>query len=165
MRVTLRLAAAALVLLVPLVMPDGAALMVVSVITVITVLQIAVELLVATKAEKRIDQVVADHISTSSGVCDRLLTAPLVEPNSENCLDCEAKGGVPVELRVCLECGHVGCCDDTEGQHARAHFNETNHSLMASIQPGATWAYCFVHEASLEDWRTMASSGGDSTRS
>ncbi|MEM9131121.1 MAG: low temperature requirement protein A [Actinomycetota bacterium] len=165
MRVTLRLAAAVLVLLVPLFMADGAALMVVSVITVITVLQIAVELVAATKAEKRIDQVVAEHISSSSGVCERLLTAPLIEPNTENCLHCEEKGGVPVELRVCLECGHVGCCDDTEGQHARAHFTDSGHTLIASIQPGATWAYCFVHDAVLEDWRTTASAGGDTARS
>lgn len=167
MRVTLRLAAAFLVLLVPLFMADGAALLVVSLITIIVVLQIGVEVVVATKAERRIDRVVADHITRSDGVCERLLTAPLVEPNTENCLHCEEKGGVPVELRVCLECGHVGCCDDTEGQHARTHFNDTDHSLIASIQPGATWAYCFVHDAVLEDWRTTAapSAEGDTARS
>ncbi|MEL7155854.1 MAG: low temperature requirement protein A [Actinomycetota bacterium] len=159
LRVVPRVVAAVLVLLVPVVLADGAAWAVVAVVAVITIGQIAVELVVATKAEHRIEREVAEHLTALSGACPRLEEAGPVEPTSHNCPVCEAKGAVPVELRVCLECGAVGCCDDTPGRHARAHFEETGHTLIASLQPGATWAYCYHHDAVKEDWRTSAGAG------
>ena len=32
-----------------------------------------------------------------------------------------ATGGIWLHLRICLECGHVGCCDDSPNRHATAH--------------------------------------------
>ena len=48
-------------------------------------------------------------------------------------------------LRQCLECGDVGCCDSSVGQHATEHFHETTHPVMESAEPGEDWRWCFVH--------------------
>jgi uncharacterized UBP type Zn finger protein len=47
-------------------------------------------------------------------------------------------------LRMCLICGHVGCCDSSPHQHAGAHFHKTGHPVMRSIEPGETWRWCYV---------------------
>ena len=52
-----------------------------------------------------------------------------------------------VHLRVCQECGHVGCCDQSPGKHATKHFHETWHPVMRSVMPGDTWTLCYLHEA------------------
>jgi CPA1 family monovalent cation:H+ antiporter len=51
-----------------------------------------------------------------------------------------------VHLRVCLSCGHVGCCDSSVGKHATRHFHETDHPVMRSIEPGEAWRWCYVDE-------------------
>ena len=48
-------------------------------------------------------------------------------------------------LRQCRECGHVGCCDSSAGQHASAHFHETGHPVMQSAELGESWRWCYVH--------------------
>ena len=58
-------------------------------------------------------------------------------------------GGAWVHLRVCLECGHVGCCDDSTNTHATKHFHATKHPIMTSGEVGESWAWCFVDEAIL----------------
>ena len=63
-------------------------------------------------------------------------------------------GGVWVHLRLCLTCGHVGCCDDRPNRHARAHAAETGHVIIQTFEPGEEWVWCFTDEAfweSLED--------------
>jgi CPA1 family monovalent cation:H+ antiporter len=50
-------------------------------------------------------------------------------------------------------CGNVGCCDDSDGQHATRHFEETGHPVMRSAEPDAHWAWCYADESSLDDWR------------
>ncbi len=62
------------------------------------------------------------------------------------CEECLASGGRWVELRLCRICGHVGCCDSSPGQHATAHFRSTRHPLIRSLQPGATWTWCYLDE-------------------
>jgi uncharacterized UBP type Zn finger protein len=54
-----------------------------------------------------------------------------------------------VHLRLCLSCGHVGCCDSSPGRHATAHARDTKHPVMASFQPGERWAWCYVDEKEL----------------
>ena len=54
-------------------------------------------------------------------------------------------GDVWLHLRICLECGHVGCCDSSIGKHASAHFHETLHPVAESAEPGESWRWCFVH--------------------
>jgi CPA1 family monovalent cation:H+ antiporter len=66
------------------------------------------------------------------------------------CEACLAEGTGWVQLRECRDCGHVGCCDSSPGKHATAHFKETNHPVMRSIEPGATWTWCYVHEVQGE---------------
>ncbi|MET7356993.1 MULTISPECIES: UBP-type zinc finger domain-containing protein [unclassified Streptomyces] len=72
------------------------------------------------------------------------LPHPEVSPLSETCLECQAAGSHPVQLRLCLECGHVGCCDSSPFQHATAHFKETSHPVMRTFEPGESWRWCFV---------------------
>ena len=55
-----------------------------------------------------------------------------------------------VHLRLCLTCGHVGCCDSSPGRHATKHYHHTNHPIMASFEPGERWAWCYVDELDLD---------------
>ena len=65
------------------------------------------------------------------------------------CQDCVALGDTWPELRMCMICGYVGCCDQAKNQHARKHFQETKHPLTRSIESGADWMWCYVDEALL----------------
>ena len=67
----------------------------------------------------------------------------------EGCEDCLAMGGKWMHLRICLECGHVGCCDDSPNRHATAHATDSEHPLMRSLEPGEDWCWCFVDEVGL----------------
>ena len=62
----------------------------------------------------------------------------------EGCEECLALGWDWVHLRMCLACGHVGCCDSSRGKHASAHFGESAHPVMQSLEPGEAWRWCFV---------------------
>jgi Zn-finger in ubiquitin-hydrolases and other protein len=62
------------------------------------------------------------------------------------CEDCLAAGTQWLHLRICLECGHVGCCDDSPQRHATAHANASGHPIIRSLQPGEDWSWCFVDE-------------------
>jgi hypothetical protein len=75
-----------------------------------------------------------------------------VTPESEAaCRECEALGDSWVHLRVCLTCGHVGCCDSSKNQHAHRHFDASGHPVMQSFEIGEAWRYCFVDEVQLPD--------------
>jgi uncharacterized UBP type Zn finger protein len=67
----------------------------------------------------------------------------------EGCEDCLATGGVWLHLRICLECGHVGCCDDSPNRHATAHARATTHPIIRSLEPGEDWAWCYVDEVAM----------------
>jgi hypothetical protein len=67
----------------------------------------------------------------------------------EGCEDCLATGGAWLHLRICLECGKVGCCDDSPNRHARAHADASGHTLIRSLEPGETWSWCFVDGLAL----------------
>jgi len=62
----------------------------------------------------------------------------------DGCEDCLRDGGVWLHLRICLECGHVGCCDDSPARHASAHARESGHPLIRSLEPGEEWCWCFL---------------------
>ena len=55
-----------------------------------------------------------------------------------------------VSLRLCLICGHVGCCDGSKNKHATEHFHSTGHPLILSMEPGEDWAWCYEDEVYLE---------------
>ena len=65
------------------------------------------------------------------------------------CVDCVAEGSTWVHLRRCLECDHVGCCDNSPRKHATAHFGATAHPVIGSAEPGEEWAWCYVDEVLL----------------
>jgi uncharacterized UBP type Zn finger protein len=83
--------------------------------------------------------------------CEHLQNAvePRPEPRTEGCEECLATGERWVQLRLCLICGHVGCCDSSPGKHATAHFHQTRHEVLESFEPGHTWGWCYVHERIL----------------
>lgn len=62
------------------------------------------------------------------------------------CAECLRLGGRWVHLRMCLSCGHVGCCDSSQGKHATQHFQETQHAVMQSAEPGERWRWCYVDQ-------------------
>lgn len=83
-----------------------------------------------------------------AGDCEHLRDAPRVHTarTPQGCEQCLRDGTRWVHLRLCLDCGHVGCCDSSVGKHAGAHFRETGHPVMRSIEPSEAWRWCFVDE-------------------
>src|SRR5436190_18144207 len=73
-----------------------------------------------------------------------------VMPSAEGCEDCLRIGSSWVLLRLCLTCGHVGCCDSSPHRHARKHFTHTTHPVMASFEPGERWAWCYMDQLTLD---------------
>lgn len=66
------------------------------------------------------------------------------------CEECLASGRLDwAHLRVCQECGHVGC-DQSPGKQATEHFYRTAHPLIRSYEPGETWYWCYVDEVVFE---------------
>ena len=79
--------------------------------------------------------------------CEHVKQAnPNVQPSGEGCQSCIDAGLRWVQLRKCLTCGHVGCCDSSAGQHAHKHFRETGHPVMQAFKSG-DWKWCYVDEA------------------
>ncbi|KAA1428355.1 cation:proton antiporter domain-containing protein [Nocardioides antri] len=98
-------------------------------------------------AEQERAEVEAVRVRTPVGqVCDHLASTPVTEPAGEvACENCLAIGSRWVALRMCLGCGHIGCCDSSPHRHATAHFHESTHPVMRSVEPGEDWRWCFVH--------------------
>ncbi len=83
--------------------------------------------------------------------CKHLAQVRDVEPKTPGgCEECLASGDEWVHLRLCLECGHVGCCDDSINRHATKHFHKTKHPIMRSFEPGEDWGFCFVDQLMFE---------------
>jgi CPA1 family monovalent cation:H+ antiporter len=80
--------------------------------------------------------------------CSHLQALPETDPprNSDGCEECLALGWTWVHLRLCLACGHVGCCDSSRGKHATAHAGSDGHPVVRSLEPGEDWAWCYVDE-------------------
>ncbi len=79
--------------------------------------------------------------------CKHLDQIQKVKPGSKGCAECLAAGDTWVELRLCLTCGHVGCCDSSKNQHATKHFHAASHPIIQSFQPGEDWRWCYVDQA------------------
>ena len=69
-----------------------------------------------------------------------------VQPSAQGCEECLEIGNTWVHLRECLVCGHVGCCDSSKNKHATRHFLDTSHPIVASLEPGEDWRWCYVDE-------------------
>jgi uncharacterized UBP type Zn finger protein len=81
--------------------------------------------------------------------CSHLDTIRQVTPSAQGCEECLKTGSEWVHLRICLTCGHVGCCDSSPGKHATKHFHATGHPIMQSFEPGETWKWCYVDEVPI----------------
>jgi uncharacterized UBP type Zn finger protein len=62
----------------------------------------------------------------------------------DSCRKCVAAGDEWVHLRVCLTCGHVGCCDNSKNRHASGHFHASAHPIIQSYEPGEGWRFCYI---------------------
>ncbi|MFY1698992.1 cation:proton antiporter [Solwaraspora sp. WMMA2101] len=80
---------------------------------------------------------------TMSTACRHLDRVAVTETDTRECAYCAETGDDWVQLRMCLTCGAVRCCDDSVNKHGTAHFAETGHPLMRSLEPGEDWWYCF----------------------
>jgi len=76
---------------------------------------------------------------------DHVLITQLPEA-VDGCEDCLATGDPWLHLRICLECGKVGCCDDSPNRHASAHAHDSGHPIIRSLQAGEIWSWCFPDE-------------------
>jgi len=82
--------------------------------------------------------------------CRHLDEVHPVAPTADGCEDCLAIGGRWVHLRVCMSCGHVGCCDSSPNRHATAHFTGTAHPIVSSYEPGEDWWWCYADQVVVE---------------
>src|SRR5215469_8977528 len=87
--------------------------------------------------------------------CRHLNQIREVTPSANGCEDCLRIGDTWVHLRICLICGHVGCCDDSKNKHATKHFHATNHPIIQSFEPGENWGWCYIDQLELDarHWR------------
>ena len=74
-----------------------------------------------------------------------------VTPSDEGCSECLESGGEWVHLRMCMVCGHVGCCDSSPNRHASGHARDEGHLVVQSFEPGERWAWCYEDEELLDD--------------
>ena len=83
--------------------------------------------------------------------CDHLDQIRDVEPRTpDGCEECLEMGDDWVHLRLCMSCGHVGCCNDSINKHATKHFLGSHHPIMRSFEPGERWMFCFVDDLLIE---------------
>ena len=79
--------------------------------------------------------------------CEHSALATVNEPRTaDGCEECVKNNYKWVHLRLCLECGHVGCCDSSRHKHATKHYHKTDHAIMASLEEGEHWAWCYADE-------------------
>ncbi|MDP9037257.1 MAG: UBP-type zinc finger domain-containing protein [Myxococcota bacterium] len=69
-----------------------------------------------------------------------------VTPHTMGCEECLRAGEFWIHLRLCLSCGHVGCCDSSKNKHATRHFEKTRHPIIRSFEPDEGWRWCYVDE-------------------
>ncbi|MEW2075926.1 UBP-type zinc finger domain-containing protein [Streptomyces sp. NPDC012403] len=81
---------------------------------------------------------------------------PDVPPTGPGCADCDAVGGWWFHLRRCAQCGHIGCCDSSPGQHATAHFKATGHPVVRSYEPGEDWFWDYAANELYESGPDLA---------
>jgi CPA2 family monovalent cation:H+ antiporter-2 len=87
---------------------------------------------------------------TRETTCKHVTSLRPARPSSPGCEECLRSGDTWVHLRLCMTCGHVGCCDSSPNKHATAHHHRTGHPIMRSLEPGERWGWCYVDEALLE---------------
>ena len=76
--------------------------------------------------------------------CEHVAPLEPVVPAGKGCQKCQELGDTWVHLRLCMSCGHVGCCDNSKNKHATKHFHESDHPVIKSFEPGEHWLWCYV---------------------
>jgi uncharacterized UBP type Zn finger protein len=86
--------------------------------------------------------------------CPHLALITPVTADADGCEDCLRIGDSWFHLRLCMTCGHVGCCDSSKNKHATAHYRLTGHPIIKSFEPGEDWGWCYLDELVLDatDW-------------
>lgn len=82
--------------------------------------------------------------------CEHYVNRKTSTPNTNGCEECLKSGDKWVHLRVCMECGHVGCCNSSKNKHATKHYHDTGHAMVKSLERGEDWGYCYVHDMFYE---------------
>jgi uncharacterized UBP type Zn finger protein len=78
--------------------------------------------------------------------CSHLDQVKFTSTTVHVCGECVKMGDKWLHLRLCLICGHVGCCDSSKNKHASKHFHSVGHPLIRSIEPGERWMWCFLDQ-------------------
>lgn len=72
-----------------------------------------------------------------------------VAPRTQGCEECLALGEPWTLLRLCLVCGHVGCCDTSRHRHATQHFEATGHPLVRLLEKDRETDWCYIDQTYL----------------
>lgn len=83
-------------------------------------------------------------------LCRHAANLKEVQPKTKGCAECLASGEQWVSLRMCMLCGHVGCCDSSRGKHATEHFRDSHHPLVRSLEPDESWGWCYFDQQELD---------------
>jgi CPA2 family monovalent cation:H+ antiporter-2 len=95
------------------------------------------------------EQTVTFTPTVEDGICSHLDQIRPVTPSARGCEECLRLGDTWVHLRLCLTCGHVGCCDSSKNKHATGHFAETEHPLVKSLEQSEAWGWCYKDQTYL----------------
>lgn len=85
-----------------------------------------------------------------SAGCSHVQEIRPVTPSADGCEDCLKTGDTWVHLRLCMICGHVGCCDSSKNKHATKHYHATQHPIIRSFEPGEDWGWCYPDELFMD---------------
>lgn len=85
-----------------------------------------------------------------ANTCKHISSIKDVVPSGDGCKECLEMDDDWVHLRLCMECGHVGCCDDSKNKHATKHFHQTKHPIIFSFESGEAWGYCYIDDLMFE---------------
>ena len=97
----------------------------------------------------RINEVIDSGLVNTKD-CLHLSQIKDVVPSADGCEDCLKIGDSWVNLRLCLSCGQVGCCDDSKNKHASRHFHDSGHPMIASYEEGENWLWCYADEVGFD---------------
>jgi monovalent cation:H+ antiporter-2, CPA2 family len=101
------------------------------------------------RSRKDIDTAVLIALTPTNGTCAHVAQLKPARPSASGCEDCLRIGAAWVHLRLCMSCGHVGCCDSSPNKHATQHFHQTAHPIVRSLEPGEDWGWCYQDEVML----------------
>ena len=91
------------------------------------------------------------NLDQRSSQCEHIKKVDLNKKgNNIGCEECEKIGSDWVHLRLCLTCGHVGCCDNSRNKHGTKHFEATKHPIIKSYEPGESWKWCYLDQIFIQ---------------